>query len=71
VLRGSASLVAAGALAHPYIANAHATTATAWFAQGFISSEDVALRQLVKDYEETSGNTIDLSIIPFVALRHE
>jgi hypothetical protein len=49
VLRGSAGLVAAGALARPYIANAAATTATAWFAQGFIPSEDVALRKLVAD----------------------
>jgi len=69
VLRGSASLVAAGALARPYIANAAATTATAWFGQGFVQSEDVALRKLVADYEKASGNTIDLSIVPFVALR--
>jgi multiple sugar transport system substrate-binding protein len=71
VLRGSASLVAAGALARPYIANAAGTTATAWFAQGFIPSEDVALRKLVENYEKASGNTIDLSIVPFVALRQK
>jgi multiple sugar transport system substrate-binding protein len=71
VLRGSATLVAAGALARPYIANAAATTATAWFGQGFIPSEDVALRKLVADYEKASGNTIDLSIVPFVALRQK
>jgi multiple sugar transport system substrate-binding protein len=71
VLRGSASLVAAGALARPYIANAAATTAAAWFAQGFVQSEDVALRKLVADYEKASGNTIDLSIVPFVALRQK
>ena len=71
VLRGSASLVAAGAVARPYIANAAATTATAWFAQGFVQSEDVALRKLVADYEKASGNTIDLSIVPFVALRQK
>ena len=69
VLRGSAGLVAAGALARPHLANAAATTATAWFAQGFIPSEDTALRKLVEDYEKASGNTIDLSIVPFVALR--
>jgi hypothetical protein len=68
VLRGSASLVAAGVLGRPYIANAVATTATAWFGQGFVQSEDVALRKLVADYEKASGNTIDLSIVPFVAL---
>jgi multiple sugar transport system substrate-binding protein len=71
VLRGSASLVAVGALARPYIANAAATTATAWFGQGFVQSEDVALRKLVADYEKASGNTIDLSIVPFVALRQK
>lgn len=71
VLRGSAGFVAVGALARPYIANAAATTATAWFAQGFVPSEDVALRKLVADYEKASGNTIDLSIVPFVALRQK
>jgi multiple sugar transport system substrate-binding protein len=71
VLRGSAGLVAAGALARPRIANAAATTATAWFAQGFIPSEDTALRKLVEDYEKASGNTIDLSIVPFVALHQK
>jgi multiple sugar transport system substrate-binding protein len=71
VLRGSLGFVAAGALARPHLANAAATTATAWFAQGFIPSEDVALRQLVEDYEKASGNTIDLSIVPFVALRQK
>jgi multiple sugar transport system substrate-binding protein len=71
VLRGSASLIAAGALVRPYIANAAATTATAWFAQGFIPSEDTALRKLVEDYEKASGNTIELSIVPFVALRQK
>jgi ABC-type glycerol-3-phosphate transport system substrate-binding protein len=71
VLRGSASLVAAGALARPYFANAAATTATAWFGQGFVQSKDVALRSFVADYEKASGNTIDLSIVPFVALRQK
>ena len=63
------AVAAAGMLGRPYIANAAATTATAWFGQGFVQSEDVALRKLVADYEKASGNTIDLSIVPFVALR--
>ena len=71
VLRSSASLIATGALARPHITNAAATTAAAWFAQGFVPSEDVALRKLVADYEKASGNTIDLSIVPFVALRQK
>jgi multiple sugar transport system substrate-binding protein len=71
LLRNSAGLVAATALARPHIANAAAVTATVWFAQGFIPSEDVALKKLAADYEKQSGNTIDLSIIPFVALRQK
>ena len=31
----------------------------------------MALRKLVADYQKASGNTIDLSIIPFVALRQK
>src|SRR5271154_1295622 len=71
VLRGSAGLVAAAALARPYIANAAATTASMWLAQGFIPEEDAAYRALVADYEKASGNTIDYSIIPFAPLRQK
>jgi multiple sugar transport system substrate-binding protein len=71
VLRGSALLVAGSALAAPRIANAAATTASAWWAQGFAQEEDVALRKIVADYEKTSGNTIDLSIVPFAPLRQK
>jgi len=63
--------MAAAALARPYIANAQAKTLTAWFAQGFIHSEDTALRKMVADYEKESGNKVDLSIVPFVALREK
>ena len=51
LLRGSAALIAGSAVARPYIANAAATTATAWWAQGFAQEEDVALRKIVADYE--------------------
>jgi multiple sugar transport system substrate-binding protein len=71
VLRGSAGLVAAAALARPYIANAAASTATMWLAQGFIPEEDAAYKALVEDYQKASGNTIDYSIIPFAALRQK
>jgi multiple sugar transport system substrate-binding protein len=71
VLRGSAGLLAAAALARPHIANAAATTATMWLAQGFIPEEDAAYRALVDDYKKASGNTIDYSIIPFAALRQK
>jgi multiple sugar transport system substrate-binding protein len=67
----STAFAATGVLSRPYLANAAAVTASAWFAQGFIPSEDVALRQLVADYEKASGNAIELSIVPFVALRQK
>jgi multiple sugar transport system substrate-binding protein len=71
VLRGSASLLAAASLARPYIANADATTAEVWWTQGFVPEEDAAVKKLVADYEKGSGNTIELSIIPFAPLRQK
>src|SRR5205823_416055 len=62
--RGSASLVAAGTLVRPYIANAAATTAEVWWVQGFVPEEDVAFKKIVADYEKAGGNKIELSIIP-------
>ena len=71
VLRGSLGLAAAGTLAHPYIANAAATTAEVWWNQGFVPEEDAAFRALVADYEKASGNKIDQSLIPFAPLRQK
>jgi multiple sugar transport system substrate-binding protein len=71
LLRASLGLAAAGALARPHVANAAATTATAWWTQGFIPDEDAAFRQLVADYEKASGNTINYSIVPFAPLRQK
>src|SRR6185312_3399135 len=71
VLRGSAALAATGALARPYIANAAATTATVWWTQGFIQSEDTSFKKLAVDYEKASGNKLDYSILPFVQLRQK
>ncbi len=71
LLRGSVALAAAGALARPYVANAAAATATVWWTQGFIPEEDAAFRALVADYQKASGNTIDMSIIPFAPLREK
>jgi multiple sugar transport system substrate-binding protein len=71
VLRGSASLLAAGSLARPFIANAAATTAEVWWTQGFVPEEDTAVKKLVADYEKASGNTIELSIMPFAPLRQK
>jgi len=71
VLRGSAALAATGALARPHIANAAATTATVWWTQGFIQSEDSAFQKLAAAYEKASGNKLDYSIIPFAPLRQK
>ena len=69
VLRGSLAAAASGALARPYIANAAATTATVWWVQGFAQEEDVAFKQIVADYEKSSGNKIDNSIVPYAPMR--
>jgi multiple sugar transport system substrate-binding protein len=71
VLRSSAALVSAGVLARPYIANAAATTATMWWTQGFIPSEDEAFKKLAENYEKASGNKLDHSILPFAQLRQK
>src|SRR5260370_10934159 len=71
VLRGCVALGATRLLAAPHIAKAAATTATVWFAQGFVQDEDVALRKAVADYEKASGNKIELSIIPFAPERQK
>ena len=71
VLRSSFGLAAAGTLARPYIANAAATTAEVWWAQGFVPEEDVGFKKVVADYGKASGNTIELSIVPFAPLRQK
>jgi hypothetical protein len=64
-------LGAAGALTRPYIANAAATTAEVWWAQGFAQEEDAAFKKVVADYEKASGNTIDYSLIPYAPERQK
>jgi multiple sugar transport system substrate-binding protein len=71
VLRNSVAVAAAGTLGRPYIANAAATTAEVWWTQGFVPEEDVAIKKIVADYEKASGNTIELSIMPFAPLRQK
>ena len=71
VIRGSLGVAATGVLARPYIANAAATTATIWVVQGFVPEEDAAFRKTVADYEKLSGNKIDFSIMPFMALNQK
>src|SRR5215469_13971558 len=67
LLLRSIGIAVAGTLARPYIANAAATTAEVWWAQGFVPEEDSAIKKVVADYEKASGNTIDLTITPFCA----
>jgi multiple sugar transport system substrate-binding protein len=71
VLRNSLALAAAGTLARPYIANAAAATAEVWWTQGFIPEEDESIKKIVADYEKASGNTIELSIMPFAPQRQK
>jgi multiple sugar transport system substrate-binding protein len=68
VLAGTAGVAAAGTLGRPYIANAQAKTATIWVGQGFVQQEDAAFKETVAAYEKESGNKIEFSIMPFMAL---
>ena len=71
MIRGSLGLAATGALARPYIANAQAKTAVFWAGQGFIPEEDIAMRQVCEDYMKASGNKLDYSLMPFMALNQK
>src|ERR1700682_3184736 len=71
VLRHSLAAADAGSLPRPYRANAAATTAEVWWTQGFIQEEDVSIKKIVADYQKASGNTIELSIMPFAPARQK
>jgi multiple sugar transport system substrate-binding protein len=71
VLTGSAGLAATAALSRPYIANAQAKTAVCWLNQGFIPQEDAAIRQVAEDYMKASGNKLDYSVMPFMAMNQK
>ena len=70
-MSGGLTAAATSVLARPYIANAAATTATVWQVQGFFPEEDAAFKKVVADYEKASGNKIDFSIMPFMALNQK
>ncbi len=55
----------------PYIANAQAKTAVCWLNQGFIPQEDEAMRKTAEDYIKASGNKLDYSIMPFMAMNQK
>lgn len=65
--RAVMSGLAVTALAKPYIANAAAKTATVWMNQGFVPQEDAAFKATADAYMKASGNTLDYSIMPFMA----
>ncbi len=71
VIRASMGLMAAGVLSRAHIASAEAKTAIVWRDQGFVPEEDAAFRATAADYEKSSGNKIDLSILPFMALNQK
>jgi len=71
VLRSSAAIATVGALGRPFVANAAAKTATVWWTQGFAQEEDVSTKKVVDDYQKASGNTIELSIIPYAPERNK
>jgi len=64
-------LAAALPLARPYIANAQNKTATVWINQGFVRQEDEAFKATAEEYMKTSGNVLDYSIMPFMALNQK
>ncbi len=71
VLRSSLGLAAAGALARPHIANAQAKTANCGGRRGSSRKRMWRFKKIVADYGKASGNTIELSIIPFAPMRQK
>src|SRR5215210_6437487 len=71
LINRSIAFAAAGTIARPYIANAQAKTAVLWWAQGFVQEEDISIKKIVADYQKASGNTIDMSIMPFAPMRQK
>lgn len=70
-ISGSLGLFATTMLAAPHTTRAAATTCIVWRDQGFVPEEDSAFRNTVAQYEQASGNKIELSIMPFTALNQK
>ncbi|MGE0258972.1 MAG: extracellular solute-binding protein, partial [Alphaproteobacteria bacterium] len=71
LINSSIGVAAAATLARPYVANAQAKTATVWWIQGFAHEEDVSFKKVVDDYQKSSGNKIEYSIIPYAPMRQK
>src|ERR1700728_752766 len=63
--------LACSALAPPCVTTAKAKTATVWMNQGFIPQEDEAFKKVAEDYMKSSGNKLDYSIMPFMAINQK
>jgi multiple sugar transport system substrate-binding protein len=70
-ISGAIGLAALSPLARPYIANAAAKTAVVWMNQGFVQEEDIAFKATAQAYMKASGNTLDYSIMPFMAMNQK
>ena len=71
LINTSIGFAAAASVARPFIANAQAKTATVWWIQGFAHEEDIAFKAMVENYQKTSGNKIDHTIIPYAPMRQK
>jgi len=71
MLSGAAALATTATLARPYIANAQAKTAVCWLNQGFLQEENAAIKQVAEDYMKASGNKLEYSIMPFMAMNQK
>lgn len=70
-ISGSLGLAAIGPLARPYIANAAAKSAVVWMNQGFIPQENEGFKATAAAYMKASGNTLDYSVMPFIAMNQK
>jgi len=71
LISGAAGLGAAAVLSRPYIANAQAKTAICWLNQGFLREEDAAIKKVAEDYMKDSGNKLEYSVMPFMAMNQK
>ncbi|HEY1413718.1 MAG TPA: ABC transporter substrate-binding protein, partial [Rhodopila sp.] len=69
LLKASVGLAAVSALSRPAVARGQ--TITVWWNQGFYPAEDAAFRSLIADWEKTSGNTVNLTLLPGQALNEK
>jgi multiple sugar transport system substrate-binding protein len=69
VLQGGIGLMAASALSAPALAAGK--TITVWWNQGFYPAEDEAFHNLIASWEKTSGNTVNLTLLPGQALNEK